>query len=135
MARWSLGFLSFFFFSLAFLYLYISSHLSILPSQAFPPTKKRQKNHDFSKATLPLPPTLANVIFVGDADEDEAGDDVFVGSDNRASEGEIVKAEGTAPAGASAISLTSRVVRLSERALPERDWMRIVTGPRKWRKS
>jgi hypothetical protein len=27
------------------------------------------------------------------------------------------------------------VVRLSERALPERDWTRIVTGPRKWRKS
>jgi hypothetical protein len=86
---------------------------------------------------LPSPPTLAKVIFVGDAEDDGGGevDDVLVGSDNRASDGEMVRADGTAPAGASAISLTSRVVRLSERALPERDWTRMVTGPRKWRKS
>lgn len=46
----------------------------------------------------------------------------------------IESAFGTEPAGLSAISLTSRVVRTSERAAP-RDCTRIVAGPWKWRKS
>ena len=45
-----------------------------------------------------------------------------------------VRASVTEPAGLSAISLTSRVVRTSLMC-PPRDWMIMLAGPLKWRKS
>jgi len=45
-----------------------------------------------------------------------------------------VRASVTEPAGLSAISLTSRVVRTSLMC-PPRDWMMMLAGPLKWRKS
>jgi hypothetical protein len=45
-----------------------------------------------------------------------------------------VRASVTEPAGLSAISLTSRVLRTSLMC-PPRDWMMMLAGPLKWRKS